>query len=116
METTNPVRLAEGLPTTDPLPNPWAAGLTPEILAFCREVSRQRALEVLEVLRKRFPEGETPSESDIEAWQETWFMAACRMFALEDGTRIESGLWLKHVRAVKAYCDEAQHHGAEASR
>jgi len=123
MKTRNPIRPAEGLgktsksvalrkgeaassSTTPKGKNPWAEGLAPGILTFCRRVARERSFEILAALQASFPERiGARSEAHIADWEDLWFEAACHAFAFKGSDQVEDAFdfWLKHLRAVSNY-------------
>jgi hypothetical protein len=83
--------------------NPWAQGLEPETLALFREVSAAFADSVAARARALDPrrfERHTPERD--EAMKEAYFVAFCRIWALEDkGSRTVSlNTLMKHLRAM----------------
>ena len=83
--------------------NPWAHGLEPETLALFREVSAAFADSVAARARRMDPErfGRQAPETD-EAMKEAYFVAFCRIWALEEqgGRTVCLNTLMKHLRAV----------------
>jgi len=103
--------------TTQKGMNPWAEGLAPGILTFCRRVARERSLEILAALWASFPERiGARSKADIADWENLWFEAACHAFAFKGSDQVEDafGFWLKHLHAVNEY--HAQHQPSAPAR
>ena len=99
--------------------NPWAQGLEPETLALFREVSAAFADNVAARARVLDPERferDTPERD--EGMKEAYFVAFCRIWALEDkGSRTVSLTTLmKHLRAVNdQHLEQARAEAALAS-
>ena len=88
---------------TKQLPNPWAQGLEPETLALFREVSAAFADSVAARARVIDPQRfGRPTPERHEGMREAYFVAFCRIWALEEkgGRTVTLSTLMKHLRAV----------------